>query len=107
MIADKGVFVRNFQFLGETERGIIARVWHRNNDVGLDRKLACEFATHFGAHFANIDAAEDAVRSREINVFEHAKGRLLRLKRKLRTHSVFVDDQNLTGLNFANELGVN
>ena len=101
------MFEWNLHFFGETERCVVAGIRHRHNDVGFHRKLAGKFAAHFGADFADVHTADDAVRPREINVFEHAKGRLLRLKRKLRTHSVFVDDQNLTGLNFANELGVN
>ena len=107
MIADERVLVRNSQFLGETERRVIPRVRHRHHDVCFNRKLARQLATHFGPNFANGDAADLAVRPREVNVLEHAEGRLLRLERKFRTHSVLVDNEHFTRLDIANKFGVN
>ena len=57
--------------------------------------------------FADIDAADDAVRPREIDILEHAKRRLLIRERPLRAQAVFVDDEHFAGLDLANELGVN
>lgn len=47
MVADKGVSVRNLQFLSETKRGIIAGVGHWHHDVGLDGKFSRQLASHF------------------------------------------------------------
>ena len=63
----------------------------RAHDVGFDRKFAGQFASHFGSHFGDIDAADDAVGPREIDVFEHAKRRLLIAKWPLRAQTVFVE----------------
>ena len=106
MIAHKGVRVRNLQFLCETERGVVAGVGHRHDDVGFDRKFARQLASHVRPHFADIHAADDAVRPREINVFEHAEGWLLRWERVLGAQSVFIDDQDFARLDFPNELRV-
>src|ERR1051325_11278027 len=95
------------EFFGKTERSVVARVRNRHNDIGFNGKLARELATHFGPDFADRDAANFTVRSRKINILEHAEGRPLRLKWKFRTNSVFVDDQNFAGLNVSNELGMN
>ena len=65
------------EFLGKTERGVIAGVGHRHDDVGFDRELARQLAAHLGAHPGDVDVADDAVRPREIDVFEHAERRLL------------------------------
>src|SRR5947207_220402 len=107
VIPNERVFEWNLHFLGEAERRVVSGIRHRNNDVGLHWKLPGKFAPHFGADFADIHATDDAVRPREVNVLKHAEGGLLRLKRKFRTHSVLVDNQNLTRLDFANELSVN
>src|SRR5437773_1800199 len=72
VIADEGVCVRNFQFLSKAEGGVISGVGDRYNNICLDRKLACELAPHFHSDFSNINAADHAVRAREVNVFEHA-----------------------------------
>src|SRR5438876_4210283 len=98
MIPDKGVLVGNFQFFGEPERGVIAGVGHRHDDVGFDREFSRQLATHFHSHLADIHAADNAVRPREVNVFEHAERWTLRLERPLRAYSVLVDDEYLARL---------
>ena len=77
VIAHEGVLVGNVQLVREAERGVVSGVGHRHDDVGFDRKSSRQFASHFGAHLGDVDAADDAVGPREINVLEHAKGRLL------------------------------
>src|SRR4029077_19962604 len=69
VIADESVRIGNIQFLGKTERRIISGVRHRHDDVCIDRKFSCQFASHFHAHLADVNAADHTVRAREIDVF--------------------------------------
>ena len=107
MIADKGVCVRNLQFLSKAKRGIISGVGHRHDNVCIDRKPAREFASHLHAHFSDVHAADHAVRTREINIFKHAERGLFLREWPLRAQSVFIDDQHFAWLNFTNEFRVN
>ena len=107
VIADEGVLVGNVELVRESERGIVARVGHRHDEVGFDRKFSRQLAAHLGPHFGDVDAADDAVGPREIDVFEHAKGRLLFLEGPFRAKAVLADDEDFARLDFADEFRVN
>jgi hypothetical protein len=84
--------VRNLEFLRESERCVVPGIRYRHDNIGFNWKSACQFASHFGADFADGHATEFTVRSGEIDILKHAERRLLRLEWKFRAHSVFIDD---------------
>ena len=98
---------RNVQFLCKTKGSVISGIRHRHDNIGLNRKSARQFASHFGPDFADVHATEFAVRSREVDVLKHAECRLLRLVREFRTDSALIDDQNLARFDVANEFRMN
>ena len=77
MVADESVLVGDAELLGEAERGVVAGVRHRHDEIRLDRVQAGELAAHGGAHPGDVDVADDAVRPGEIDVLEDAEGALL------------------------------
>src|SRR5262249_15644582 len=89
------------------EGAIVPRVRYRHDDIGIDRKFSCQFASHFHAHFSNVNAADHAIRPREINVFEHAERGPRVREWSFRAHSVFIIDQHFAGFNLADELRMN
>ena len=108
MVADERHLVRNAGFLGVTHRGTNAAVGHRNDEVGFDVVLARELATHFLPHVVNAVSVDDAVGTREINVFKNAERALLMLRPGLNAgDTFFVDDDDFARLNIADELRVN
>src|SRR5262249_51787944 len=72
--------------------------------VGIDREFSRQFPSHFCANLADVNPSDHAIRARKINVFEHAKSRPLIREWPFRAQSVFVDDQYLARLDFADEL---
>src|SRR6202030_3710028 len=107
VISHKRVLERNLELFREPEGGVIARVRNGHDDVGFDWKLAGKLAAHLGSDLADGHAADFAVRTREVNILEHTERGALRLKGKLRTDPVFVDNQNFPRLHVAYELGMN
>src|SRR5206468_6547894 len=104
VITDERVGVRNIQLLSETESRVISGIRYRHDDVGLNGELSRKFAAHLHPHFSDIHAADHAIRSREINVFEHAKCGPLVREWPFRAESGLVDDQDFARFNFADEL---
>src|SRR4029077_20485255 len=55
-----------------TERGGVARVGHRHDDIGVDRALAGERAPLQLAHLVHAASVEETVGTREVYVLENA-----------------------------------
>src|SRR5262249_39635296 len=107
VIAHERVLVGNVQLMREPKRRVIPGVGHWDHNVSVDWKLSGQLAPHFRPDLGHIDSANDAVRPGEIDILEHAKGRLLFLEWEFRTYPILADDQDFAGRDFANEFGVN
>ena len=90
----------------ETQRRVVTRVRHRHHDVRVDRISSRELASHLSAHLRHIHAAHDAVRSREINVLEHAKRFFFLAERPLRANAFVANDEHFARPDLANVFGM-
>ena len=99
--------VRDVQLTREPKRSIVPRVGHWHDNVRLHWEFPSELAPHFGAHFADVLASDNAVRARKIYILKHAKGRFLIGEWPLRTQPIFIDDQYFARLDLPDELGMN
>src|ERR1041385_6986352 len=106
VIPDKRVFVRNAEFVRESERGVVTRVWYGHHDVRFDRIPSRQLASHLGADLSDIDAAHDAIRSREINVLEHAKRFFFLAEWPFRANAFVANDDHFARPHLPNVFGV-
>src|SRR3954454_12163007 len=94
--------VRDPRALGEPDRGRCAALRHRDDQVCLHRRLACEPATHLDAGLVHRATGDRGVGSGEVDVLEQAALRR-RLGEPLRAQAVLVDRDQLTGFDLAHE----
>src|ERR1700687_1466300 len=95
MIADDAGFIRRARFLPVTDGGGNARVGHRDDDIGLGLRLACELRAQILPHLVNAASAGDRIRPRQINVLEDARARQHFRKRLHRLNAFLGNDDDL------------
>lgn len=107
VVAHEGVLVGNPKLLRKTERRVVAGIRHRHDDVGLDGMQPGKLPSHPAAHTVDADVVDEAVRTRKIDILEHAERPLFLVERELRADAVLVDDDDFARLDLADKLGVN
>ena len=93
---------RDAALLGVPRRGRRARLGHGHHQVGLDGELAGQPAAHLDARLVDAAAADRGVGAGEVDVLEHAALRLRR-REQVGAQAVLVDDQQLAGLDLADD----
>ena len=68
--------------LAKADRRRRAGIGHRHDEVGVDRAFAGEFDADALAHVVDVAALDRRIRAGEVDVFEDAEARVLRLERE-------------------------
>src|SRR5439155_11015915 len=103
-VLDETFRIRDARLMRVPDRRRRGGVRHANNQVGLDGRLAGQLTPHVHAHWVEQLVADDAVGSGEVDVLEDAEGVALLLNGLHRVKALFVDNDRLTGLDFAHEV---
>ena len=72
-VLDQALAVRDAAGAGETDGRRRAGVGDGDDHVGLDQRLAGQLLAHAVARLRDVDAVDDRIRPREINVFKDAE----------------------------------
>ncbi len=106
MIADDPQFERNPAFAREPHRRRHPRIGHRHHHVRRNGTLPRELDADPLARLVHPAPVEHAVRTREIDILEHAEPSRLRAERLDAPHPRIVDDHDLARIDVAHELRV-
>ena len=101
VVADDADLVGDAGLLGIADRRRHAGIRHRDDHIGLRRRLARELGAHGLAHVVDVAAADDGIRPGEIDVFEDARPRRHRRERLVRVRAFLVEDDHLAVLDVA------
>src|SRR6478609_2137624 len=77
VIANESHFERNAGFERVAERGAVAAIGDRNDDIGFNWEFPGEFFAHLDANLIDIAIGDGAVWPSKINVLEDTKGAAL------------------------------
>jgi len=107
MVANKRHLEGNPRFERIAQRGAIAAVRHRHDQVGLARILASQFPAHRHAHSVHITSGDRAVRPREVDVLENAEGAPRVIGKRLDApQALTVNHQNLARSDVTHKRGL-
>src|SRR5437868_1038626 len=101
VIADDAELERHAGMLAVADRGRNAGIRHRHHDVDLDMAFARQLRAERLADFIHRASADDGIRPREVDVFEDAGPGRLRRKWLMALGTVFVEYDDLAGLDIA------
>ena len=101
MVADDAQLERNVRRIGKAQRGGHTRVRHRDHHVGVYRRFLGQHGADILARLIHVAAFQRGIRTREIDVFEHAKTVLLRLEGEMDMHPFLVHHDHLARLDVA------
>ncbi len=104
-VLDQALDERQAGLVGIARRGRCAGVRHRDDDIALELRLACEDAAHLETGGMDALTVDDGVRTCEIDVLENAGSELLALAELVRFEAVVVDDDHFARRDVADELG--
>ena len=104
-VLDQAVVARQPRGAREPGRRRVARVGHRDHQVGLDRRLAPEDLAHLAAHLLQHLALQPAVRAGEVDVLEDAVRRPPRLDDLPRVEAALGQRDHLARPHLAQQLG--
>ena len=105
VVADDAELEGNAGLLGKADRRRRARIGHRHDDVGLDRALERELRADALPDVVDVAALDRRIGPGEIDIFEDAEARLLRLEREQALDALGGDDHHLARLDVAHEAG--
>ena len=105
MVADDAQLERDAALRAVAHRGGNTAIWHRHDDIGLDTALAGEFGADPLARVVDGHGLHLGVRPGEVDVFEHAEPALGGAERLDAAHTLVVYDDDLAGLDVADEMG--
>src|SRR5690606_24085252 len=77
MVADDAKLEGHTRFSGIADGSGYAGIRHRDHHIGIHTGLAGKFLAKALAHIVDALAADNAVRPREVDIFEHARTNLL------------------------------
>src|ERR1700754_567442 len=101
VVSDDAEFERHPGMLAVADRGGNAGIRHRHHDVDLDMAFARKLRAEGLADFINRAPADDGVGPREVDVFEDAGPRRFWRERLVALRAVFVEYDDLAGLDVA------
>ena len=71
-VLDEAIVLRQAGGPGQSSGGRVARIWHRDHQIRIHRRLAPQDLAHPGARDLEHRAAQARIGSREVDVLEHA-----------------------------------
>src|SRR5262249_53558058 len=101
VVADDAKLVGDARLLGITDRRRNAGIGNWDHYVGASRRLAGELCPHRLAHVVDVAAADEGIRTREIDVFEDAWPRRRGREWFVRMHAVFIEHHDFAVLDVA------
>src|SRR5690242_11549153 len=105
VIADDAKLVRERGFLGVANRGGNAGIRHRDDHVGIGRRLAGKLRTQRLAYVIHVAPAHDGIGTGEIDVFENAGPRGHGGERLVRLDPALVENDDLAVFHITHEFG--
>ena len=103
-VLDEALAERDAALLGVPGRRGRAGLGHGHHQVGLDRELAGQLAAHLDPRLVDAAAADGGVGAGEVDVLEDA-ALGLGLGEAVGAQAVLVDDEQLAGLDLADDAG--
>jgi len=103
VVPDDTHLERDAGCFGKSECSGYAGIRHRHDDIRIGRCLGGQLVSHAAAYFIDGAALNDAVRTGEIDIFEHARaGRALR-RETVGFNALVADDDDFAIVDFADE----
>ena len=98
VVADQPVAEWQLRFRGVADGRGHARVGHRHHNIGVGGILASQQTAQIFPRFLHRTAEHGGIRTREVDMLEHAMGEVARRGPALAGHALGTDDHHLTGL---------